>query len=155
MGKVAKRATGMAIVEQNAMLKHSDPEDFKKIFAGYILKCYRLNGQPEPDPAAFNEIVTDLFELLQTTWPGAKMDQIWLTLKNGMTKQGDRYLLIKYPTVANWLTYHRVLKAPENYPAVKVPTPNLNEQAQSVLKGLAEYRKRVESGEYKPKGRES
>jgi len=155
MKKISKVISGMQIAQQNAMLKESSQEDFKKIFAGYILKCYRLNGEPEPDPKAFTEIVDELFEFLQKTWPGVRLDLIWHTLKQGMAKQGGGYLKITYPVLANWLRYHRVMKTPDDYAAVPDYTPSLNEQAESVLAGLKAYRERVARGEYKPKGRES
>ena len=152
MGQLEKKQSTEISVANNAMLKELPPDDFKELLAGYLLKCIKLNMEPLPEPEALGMITAELYYLLKQTWPGVRPNQIWLTLKHGMAKQGQYRVRINYPTVANWLLYQRQMKPPEN--TTREPAPSLNTQAADVLAGLKEYRDRVAAGEYKPKGRD-
>jgi hypothetical protein len=70
-----------------------------------------------------------------------------------MAKSGQYRVRINYPTVANWLMYHKVMA---DNPSEREQTfsPSLNTQAADVVAGLKEYRDAVARGEYKPRGRE-
>lgn len=150
---LAKRQQNALDVAHGTMLKAQDPGKFKELLTGYLLKCIKLNMEPLPDPTALGQIVDELYDLLQASWPGVRPGQIWLTLKNGMAKSGQYRVRINYPTVANWFLYHRVTQANDSHVESKLPAPNINEQAQSVLAGLKEYREAVARGDYKPQGR--
>jgi len=153
MGVLANKESTEITVANNAMLKELPPDDFKELLAGYLLKCIKLNMEPLPPPEALGMITAELYDLLKKAWPGVRPNQVWLTLKHGMAKQGQYRVRINYPTVANWLMYHKVTHETETG-GRKIETPSLNTQAETVLSGLAEYRKRVASGEYKQKGRQ-
>ncbi len=154
MNKLAKRSTNqLDIAHGGAMLKHTPAEDVKEMLAGYLLKCIKLNMEPFPEPEALGMIAAELYDLLAKTWPGVRPNQIWLTLKYGMAKGGQYRIRINYPTVANWLMYHKQTGDGRSE-LEKAVSPSLNTQAEDVLSGLKEYRKKVASGEYKPRGRE-
>ena len=153
MNQLSKRQSTELSVANNAMLKQLPPDDFKELLAGYLLKCFKLNMEPLPEPEALGMVVSELYDLLKKTWPGVRPNQIWLTLKHGMAKGGQYRVRINYPTVANWLVFHKVTHETEPG-GRKIETPSLNTQAEGVLSGLKEYRERVARGEYKPRGRE-
>lgn len=150
---IKKYENALDIGKADAMLKHSNADQFKQVLAGFLLKCIRLNLQQRPEPGALKEITEELYELLQATWPGAKPSQIWDTLKHGMGKQGQYRVVINYPTVANWILYQRQVKVKSE--TEKIIGPPIAETVEMTLRGLSEYRKLVASGEYKPRGRES
>lgn len=152
MGKLAERKPTEISIANNAMLKQLPAQDFQELLAGYLLKCIKLNMEPLPEPETLGMIAKELFYLLQKSWPGVRPNQVWATLKAGMAKGGQYRVRINYPTVANWLMYHRVA-TPEQGREKELNTPSLNTQAEGVLAGLKEYRERVAKGEYKPQGR--
>jgi len=157
MNQLAKSQSTEISVANNAMLKQLPAEDFKELLAGYLLKCIKLNMEPLPEPEALGMVTAELYDLIRATWPGCRPSLLWATLKAGMAKGGQYRVRINYPTVANWLMYHRVLKIDpqgEMSKKIEASAPSLNTQAESVLAGLKEYRRKVEVGEYKPRGRE-
>lgn len=133
------------------MLKQVSAHDFQELLAAYLLKCIKLNLEPLPEPESLGMIAKELFYLLQREWPGCRPKDLWKTLKYGMAKQGQYRVRINYPTVANWIMYHRHVHKESQK---EEPPPNLEQQAQGVLSGLKEYRRKVEAGEYIPKGRQ-
>lgn len=150
-----RKKQSAAVDKVGAMLKHVPPEDFKEVLTAMVLKCKRLNEESVNKMEDLTELVDELYLLLQRSWPGVRPTQIWATLKNGMAKQGQYRVRITYPTLANWLMYHRVLKTePESSKEKELGEP-IESQVNRIVNGLAEYRKRVASGEYQPKGRES
>jgi len=151
--KPAKQEKGLAL--QTAMLKQVDPGKFKELLMAMVLKCIRLNMESIPDPDALKEMVEELYDLLQVSWPGVRPAQLWATLKHGMAKQGQYRVRINYPTLANWILYHRILKPETEAAGIKHPGVPIDTQVNNLLIGLSEYRKRVASGEYKPQGRGS
>jgi len=156
MNQLATKQSTEVSVANNAMLKQLPPDDFKELLAGYLLKCFKLNMEPLPEPEALGMVVSELYGLIKATWPGCRPALLWATLKQGMAKGGQYRVRINYPTVANWVVYHRVMKIdPQGELSKKIEsaTPSLNTQANEVLAGLKEYRERVARGEYKPKGR--
>lgn len=154
MNKLANRTSTELDLANGAMMKATSPDDFKELLAGYLLKCFKLNMEPLPEPEALGMVVSELYDLLIKTWPGCRPALLWETLKQGMAKGGQYRVRINYPTVANWFLYHRVMKI-ESQTEHQVPTfaPSINEQSKEILAGLKEYRERVARGEYKPKGR--
>jgi len=151
---LAKRPSTALSMANDAMLKRVEPEQFKELLAGYLLKCIKLNMEPLPDPEGLGMVVSELYDLLQITWPGVKPSQIWATLKAGMARQGQYRIRVNYPTVANWFMHHRVLTPQgEAEKAIEKSSPPIQTQVEGVLNGMKEYRERVASGEYKPRGR--
>lgn len=154
MTGLAKRQTAALDQIHGGMLKATPAEQFKDLLAGYLLKCIKLNMEPLPDPEALGGVVAELYDLLLKTWPGVRPNQVWLTLKHGMAKSGQYRVRINYPTVANWLIYHRQTSEPGSQVEKEMASPSLNDQAADVLAGLKRYREAVARGEYKPRGRE-
>jgi hypothetical protein len=154
MNQLAKRQSTALDTQFGGMLKKADPGQFKELLAGYLLKCIKLNMEPLPDPEALGGIVDELYLLLQRSWPGVRPGQVWLTLKAGMGKSGQYRVRINYPTVANWLLYHKVTSDEPTSQVEKEMAPSLNTQSADVLAGLKKYREAVARGEYKPRGRE-
>jgi len=155
MSDLQKRKPGeMAHGEPTGMLKHQSPQQFKELLMAMVVKCIKLNMEEISHPSLLQEMVEELYDLLQVSWPGAKPSQLWATLKYGMAKQGQYRVRINYPTLANWILYHRQLKTETEGAGTKNPGVPIDTQVNNLLTGLSEYRKRVESGAYKPKGRE-
>jgi hypothetical protein len=135
----------------NRKLKESDRENWVEFITAIVLELMQLNLQNLPDPGIIVKMSERLYGLLKTRWPGVTKDQFYRTLHHGYTKQGSYgNFRVTYPLLANWVLYHQQMNKPTTE---KEPTPALHEQAKDIMTGLAEYRKRVEAGEYKPEGR--
>jgi len=148
MNEIRKQKKSELANQSTGMLKHQTPEQFKELLMAMVLKSIKLNMDPIPDPDSLVGLVDELFDLLRVTWPGVKPEQLWATFKNGMAKGGAYRVRINYPTVANWLVYHKVLTTAEQSQREKEIenfSPNINEQVRDLISGLNKYRERVKN----------
>ena len=144
--EIKPRRKAEIATQSTGMLKQQEPEQFKELLMAMILKSIKLNMEPIPDSDSLVGLVDELYQLLAISWPGVKPEQLWLTFKAGMAKGGAYRVRINYPTIANWLMYHRVMKSPEQSQREKEVekfSPSLNQQVQDLLSGLNQYRERV------------
>lgn len=144
MSDLKKRDEAELAAFTTGKLKEVAPDTFKEFLSGVIVHLVELNLQAMPDPPVVDKLAAQLYELLRRTWPGATRDQVYRTVMFGLTKQANYgNFKLNYPLLSNWLVYHRQLKAPTTYSEKEEKVaPSLNQQAEEILRGLAEYRKR-------------
>ncbi len=136
-------------------LKEGNPNDWVEYLTAVIVDLIDMNLQNMPEPGLVDKMADKLYKLLTSTWPGVTKVQLYKTLMNGYTKQGGYgNFRVTYPLLANWVIYHRDLAVTQSHKQQDMENLfPLHEQAEELLGGLVEYRKRVERGEYVPKGR--
>lgn len=136
-------------------LKEMNPNDWTEYLTAVIVDMIDLNLQQMPEPGTVDKMAQKLYKLLAINWPGATKNQVYRTLHRGYTKQGSYgNFRVTYPLLANWILYQKDQSTNNSMTKDELEkTFPLHEQAQEILAGLAEYRKRVDSGEYVPKGR--
>ncbi len=128
----------------NGKLKEMNSNEWVEFITGVILELIILNLQTVPEPGVMDKMADRIYGLLKTRWPGVTQDQFYRTVHNGYTKQGNYgNFRVTYPLLANWLIYHREMTKPEPEKGAD-PVP-LHQQAQELLAGLIEYRKRREA----------
>jgi hypothetical protein len=144
MSDLKKRDEAELAAYTTGKLKEVNPDTFKEFLSGLIVHLMELNLQTLPEPSVVDNLAKQLYDLLRRTWPGATRDQVYRTVMFGLTKQADYgNFKLNYPLLSNWLYYQRKLNAPTSTSEKEEKVaPSLNEQAEDILRGLADYRKR-------------
>lgn len=130
--ELAKQNSGLAL---NHRLSAVNEMDFKTFLAKELHKLFIKNGQNAPDPDNASLIVNELYNNLNKTWPGVKVEWLSKAFENGINGDYGDFANISYRLMNDWINKYKHSMKRTDFGIQEEPM-NCNDRAGFVLDGL-------------------
>ena len=125
------------VKSENKLIRLSSisESDFKEFLLKEVYKLYFKNGQNKPDTNDAVTTVNEIYNNLQKSWSGVKMEWIKSAFDNGINGKYGDFANISYRVMNDWINKFRYSMNADDF-GVKEDPMNCNERANFVLDGL-------------------
>lgn len=119
----------------NIRLNAISEMDFKKFLLQEVHKLFIKNGQNAPDPDNASLIVNELYNNLNKTWPGVKIEWMQKAFEKGINGDYGDFANISYRVMNDWTNKFRYSMRRTDFGIQEEPM-STKERASFVLDGL-------------------
>ena len=130
--ELAKQNSELAVISR---LKEVSEKQFKEFLLKEYNKLLLKNGQNPPDPSNAGLVANELYNNLNKTWPGVKIEWVQKAFEKGINGDYGDFANISYRLMNDWINKFRYSMKREDFGIQEEPM-NTKERASFVLDGL-------------------
>ena len=119
--------------ELEVRLNHTSKSEFKEFLLKEIYKLYLKNGQNKPAAVEAATLATELYNNLQKTWPGVKIEWLQQAFGNGINGDYGDFANISYRSMNDWIKIFRYNMKRGDFAIAEEPM-TCNERSEFILK---------------------